>query len=188
MEQSMSAKRRPAVALKLSFIFLLTAMAAAQKVDIGYAKQADFNQFKTYAWVEPQEMTNRPLLAAHIRGSIEEELNNKGLRKVESDPDLLLNAGGGIGALSAVSAGDPMWAAYGGYPPPEATLWAGALPAATPMVQEGRLNVFLVDAKKKQLLWRASVKSNLDYEHKEKALKQINKSVAKMFEKFPPKP
>jgi hypothetical protein len=169
-----------------ALLLLASSALSAQKVKVGYHKEADFTQYKTYAWMGPVEATNRPVLAMHIRGAIEEELNKKGLQKVESNPDLLLNAGGGLGALSAAPAGDPMWAAYGGYPPPEATMWGGALPALSAMVLEGHLNVVLVDAAKKQLVWQAQAKTNLDYEHKEKAFSQINKAVVKMFEKFPP--
>jgi Domain of unknown function (DUF4136) len=169
------------------FSLLFSSALWAQKVDVGYDKKADFSKFHSYAWMPRQAPVARPLLAAHIAGTTDEELAKKGLQKVDSNPDLLITQYGGIDPQTGFAATDPTYMSYGGIPPPDASTWSGAMPAAASLAQEGHLTMDVVDAKSKQLLWRAKVKLNLDYEHKEKALEQINKAMAKMLAKYPPK-
>jgi Domain of unknown function (DUF4136) len=163
---------------------LLGATLWAQKVKVGYDKQADFSKFKTYAWMPSQAPIARPLLAAHIAGTTDEELAKKGLQKVDSNPDLLITQYGGVDTQGGVAATDPTYLTYGGAPPP---VWTGSVPAVVTHAQEGYLTMDVVDAKSKQLLWRGKVKVHLDYEHKEKALDQVEKAVGKLLEKYPPK-
>ncbi|MCI0348851.1 MAG: DUF4136 domain-containing protein [Acidobacteriales bacterium] len=163
---------------------LISSALWAQKVEVGYDKQADFSQFKTYAWMPRQVPVARPILAAHITGTTDEEFAKKGLQKVDSNPDLLITQYGGVDPEGGVVATDPTYLAYGGTPPP---VWTGAIPAVATQAQEGYLTMDVVDAKNKQLLWRGKVKVKLDYEHKEKALNQVEKAVAKLLAKYPPK-
>jgi hypothetical protein len=39
----------------------------AQKIKVNYDKQADFSQFKTYAWAEHGAVAH-PMLAANVQG------------------------------------------------------------------------------------------------------------------------
>lgn len=163
---------------------LLSAALWAQKVKVGYDKQANFSNFKTYAWMPKQAPVARPLLAAHIAGTTDEELVKKGLQKVESNPDLLITQYGGVDVQGGVAATDPTYMTYGGIPPP---VWTGSVPAVATHAQEGYLTMDVFDAKSQQLLWRGQVKLHLDYEHKEKALDQVEKALSKMLAKYPPK-
>lgn len=172
--------------LKLVILSLLLGSTLwGQKVNVGFDKQADFSKFKTYAWIPRQAPLARPLLAAHIAGTTDEELAKKGLQKVESNPDLLITQYGGVDPQGGVAATDPTYMTYGGIPPP---VWTGSVPAAVSHAQEGYLTMDVLDAANKQLLWRGKVKVHLDYEHKEKALDQVEKAVAKLLAKYPPKP
>ena len=163
---------------------LLGSSLWAQKVKVGYDKQADFSKFKTYAWIPSQAPIARPLLAAHIAGTTDEELVKKGLQKVESNPDVLITQYGGVDTQGGVAATDPTYMAYGGLPPP---VWTGSVPAAVSHAEEGYLTMDVVDARSKQLLWRGKVKVHLDYEHKEKALDQVEKALGKLLAEYPPK-
>src|SRR5215472_2329459 len=92
----MRTRRRLFTVIEIAFLFLLTTTKlSAQKVDIGYDKSADFSQFKTYSWVPRTVPPTNPLLATMINNNIEYELQQKGLHKVESDPDLLVKSYGG---------------------------------------------------------------------------------------------
>jgi len=51
---------------------------------------------------------------------------------------------------------------------------------------EGAITVDLVDAKQKQLVWRATARGKMDYDKREKMLDKANKAVAAMFKKYPP--
>lgn len=128
-----------------------------------------------------------PLLAAIIANNIEVELNQKGLHRVRSNPDLLVSFYGGTEAQGAFAAPDPGFTAYGGAPLPGSTMWGGSAPAtAMPQLLKGTLAVDLVDARKQRLVWRAIAQTNLAYDNHSKMLDQVNKAVTAMFKKYPP--
>jgi hypothetical protein len=168
---------------------LLPCIAAAQKIKSGYDKSADFSSFKTYAWTQAQPSPIQPLVATIIVANIDRELSARGLRKVEKDPDLLVAYYAGANVQSAFAQTDPGYLSTGGIPPPNATMWTGSLPAtALPQVVKGTLVIDLADARKQQLVWRASAEAKMDYEKRSKIYDTVNKVIPKMFEKYPPAP
>jgi hypothetical protein len=163
--------------------------AQGQKVETGYDKGADFAQYKTYAWVKRDVPPPNPLLAAIIANNIEVELNQKGMRRVASDPDLWVSFYGGANAQGAFAPADPGYTAYGGAPLPGTSIWTGSASAtAMPQLLKGTLAIDLVDARASRLVWRATVKTNLDYDKRGKMLDQVNKAVSAMLKKYPPEP
>jgi len=171
----------------LFVILAIVSAAWAQKIKTGYDKSADFSSFKTYAWIQQQPSPVQPLVATVIVADIEHELSARGLRKVEKDPDVLVAYWGGADAQSAFAQTDPGHLSTGGIPPPNATMWTGSLPAtAMPQVVKGTLIVDLVDARKQQLVWRATAQAKLDYEKRSKIYDTVNKVIPKMFERYPP--
>jgi len=174
------------LALLLVVVFSAS-LAWTQKVKVGYDKSADFGQFKTYAWIPRELPATMPLLATKIQLDVDYELEQKGLRKVESNPDLLVTYQGGVNANSAVAAHDPGFAATGGIPPPDSTMWGGSLSAPETQQQvQGTLVIDLVDAKRKQLVWSGRAKSKLDYDKQSKMFDQVSKAITEIFKKYPP--
>src|SRR5262245_34478476 len=175
-------------AVFIFFIVLTSTPLGAQKVDIGYDKSADFSQYKTYSWVPRTVPATNPLLATIISNTIEYELSQKGLHKVESDPDLLVKSYGGADDVKGgFASSDPGYAATGGEPLPGGTMWGGSLPPTpVPQVMKGSLTVDLVDARQKHLVWRATAKGKMDYDKRSKLVEQANKAVEEMFKKYPP--
>jgi len=105
----------PGVAVTATLFLLAVSMAWAQKVETGYDKSADFSQFKTYAWIPRTAPATNPILATLIENDIEYELNQKGLRKVDSDPDLLVKSyGGAADVQGGWATEDPNYTATGG--------------------------------------------------------------------------
>ena len=178
----------PALAAGAAFFLLAAAAAWAQKVETGYDKSADFSKYKTYAFVPRSTPAANPTIATIIDYDVEYELNQKGLRKVDSNPDLLVKVYGGPGEVeSSYAAEDPSHIATGGYPMPGTTMWAGSLPATpNPQVVRGSITVDLVDARQKHIVWRATAKGKMDYNKRSKLLDQANKAVSEMFKKYPP--
>jgi Domain of unknown function (DUF4136) len=166
---------------------LFGAGAGAQKVKTGYDKSADFSQYKTYAWIPRASPATNPVLAAIIDHDIDYELNEKGLRKVEGNADLLVQSYGGSGEVVGGYAAEPGYTGTGGYIMPGETMWGGTLPATpVPQIMHGTITVDLVDAKQKELVWRATAKGKMDYNKREKLLEQANKAVSEIFKKYPP--
>jgi hypothetical protein len=166
---------------------LLAATAYAQKIKTGYDKSADFSQYKTYAWIPRVTPATNPILATIIDHDIDYELNGKGLRKVESNADLLVQSYGGAGEVVGGYAAEPGYTGTGGYAMPGATMWGGSLPATpVPQIMHGTITVDLIDARQKHLVWRATAKGKMDYNKRSKLLEQANKAVSEMFKKYPP--
>jgi hypothetical protein len=176
------------VAAAGAIFFLAAAPAVAQKIETGYDKAADFSRYKTYAWIPRVTPATNPVLSAIISNNIDYELKQKGLRKVDANPDLLVKSYGGAedvtGGFAAI---DPSHIATGGDPMPGADMWAGSLPPTpVPQIMEGSITVDLVDARQKHVVWRATAKGKMDYDKRSKLLEQANKAVAAMFKKYPP--
>ena len=175
-----------------AFIVLVFATSGfAQKVKVGYDKSTDFSKYKSYAWAKPQTPVTRPLLYDTVVNTIDQELQGKGLQRVETNGDLTLIAAGGIEYGSNLAAGTPILPVYGG-PPPDinATMWTGGnLSAVTagPLVAQGTLVLEFVDRGENKVRWSGNVRQKLDPEQKSKSLDLVAKAIVKLLKGFPPK-
>jgi hypothetical protein len=89
------------------FLSALATTAFAQKLKVGYDKSVEFSRYKTYTGTEPAMPPTRPMLYATVVGSVEEELKNRGLQRVDKDGDLILIPAGGIEFGISGAAGHP---------------------------------------------------------------------------------
>ena len=165
---------------------LLSGSLQAQKIKVEYDKNLDFSKFKTFTW-GPLDAVARPLLAASIQGAIEEELSKRGLHKVASNPDVYLEMYGSVDSDISVTYSNPLYSGMGGIPSFDSgfVMWgimAGGTTAVT--VHKGQLVVDVIDASQRRLAWRGIATDNLS-DNREKLVKQTNKAVEKMFQRYP---
>ncbi len=170
----------------LSVICVLSLGLQGQKIKVEYDRNLDFSKFKTFAW-GPLDAVARPLLAASIQGAIEEELAKRGLRKVANNPDVFLEMYGSVDSDMSVTYSNPLYSGMGGIPSFDTgfVMWgdlAGGTTAVT--VHKGQLVVDVIDASQKKLAWRGIATENLS-DNKTKLVKQTNKAVEKMFQRYP---
>ena len=169
----------------------LSTTAFAQKVKVEYDKKNDFSRFKTYYWARKPEEYLRPFLAAVVIGATDHNLQQIGLKKVESGGDILVSPYGSLDTEMAVS-----WSPDVYYFPP---LYGGGLWWSQPyfyqpgmststILKKGTLVIDLADPHSKQLQWRGIATAKLDSTQKEKSLQVIEKAVAKMFKDYPGHP
>src|SRR6476646_4239446 len=176
-----------ALVFRATFFLMLGSAAWAQKIQIGYDKSANFSPYKTYASIPRATPATNPVLAAIIDHDIDYELNQKGLRKVDGNADLLVQSYGGSGEVVGGYAAEPGYTGTGGYIMPGETMWGGSLPATpVPQIMHGTSPLGLVDARNKELVRRATAKGKMDYDKRNKLLEQANKAVSEMFKKYPP--
>ena len=165
---------------------VLAAGAHAQKIKVEYDKNLDFSRFKTFAWGH-HDAVSRPTLALAIAGAIEEELTRRGLRKVESNPDVFIQMYGSVDTDMSVSYSNPLYSGMGGIPSFDSgfVMW-GYMPGGTTAVtiHKGQLVVDVIDASQKKLAWRGMATEKLS-DKKEKLVKQVNTAVEKMFQQYP---
>jgi hypothetical protein len=173
--------KRMTVAL-IGMMFLFAGISVAQQVKTDYDRSADFAQYKTYSWEHVK--TKDPLLEDRIKNAVNAALAARGWTQVETGGDISIVAvqmtsnqetlntfyngfGGGWG-----------WRRFGGGGMGEAT-------TTTETYKVGTLVVDLFDAKTKKLLWRGSSSDTLS-NNSDKNIKNLDKGVEKMFQKFPP--
>jgi len=159
--------------------------AQAQKIKVEYDKSLDFTMFKTYGIDPTDASTSRPMLRLAIQAAVEHDMNRLGFNKVANHPDLYVQMYGAIDSDFTTHYHDPI---YGGYIPPinsAITLWHN-IPGTytTVVVPKGELVVDLIDANKKQLVWRGIAKQKLS-DQRDEVLDQVNTAVEKMFLKYP---
>jgi hypothetical protein len=158
------------------------------KVTVNYDRTLDFATFHTYSWARalgPAEAAHLggrpqpapdPLVAKQIVAAVDAELRKKGLTRVDARGDLEVHF------QTNVSRGYDV--ASSGYGP---RLGRGT--AQLRAVGVGSLVVDLVDARKKELAWRAVASDNLDPEispaDRESRIAEV---AEKIFRDFPPRP
>ena len=168
----------------LILIALLAVTVNAQKVKVSSDPACDFSRYKTYAWDEGT-LAN-PLIKQYIVTAVDKEMSTKGLRKVESEPDLLLTTL--TATVSDLTMTNPSWA-------PGLNSIATGIPASSQSwpVTKGTLVIDISDAKTKNGVWRGTASHTLEngptgdrVRDAKQVEKPINKAVQKMFKKFPP--
>ena len=168
-------------------LVLCASIAQAQKLVIDADKTANFTAFKTYGWAGGQIAPN-PGTGQMLVNAIERELNSRGMMKNDADPDIRIAVMAAAGMdLQGVG---PSWnrelyKSWGGY----------GNPAALMTVNTGTLLIDLVETKNKFSIWRGVAKDifispptgnpTKDAQTMEKL---VNKTVTKMFKKYPVKP
>jgi hypothetical protein len=191
--------RAPA-ALALAAV-LLAGCATGPTIRSDYDRSADFSAYRTYAYVD-KVGTDRPeygsLVTQHFKNVIDAQMSARGFRKVEQNPDLLVNFNANAEEkVDVQSTPTPaptlgVGIGYGGYYGYRGGLYAG-WPAYTTDVQTvryqvGTMNIDVVDAKRKQLVWEGVGEGRLKKETLRNPQPAIQKAVALVFEQFPVKP
>jgi hypothetical protein len=134
---------------------------ANSEVKVDWVRGTNFSKYKTYGWGTPKQKAPDP---HHPLDDIDAALQAKGLQKVVSDanPDLLV----------AFSVGNKH-------------VYVLRHIAKNPIVKQGTLQVELADPQLKKIVWWAAGEDTLT-NNRDKDLPMIQKTIAKMFKKYPP--
>jgi hypothetical protein len=174
---------RPAT-LSLSCISVLASVltcANAQQIQIDFDKRADFGQYKTYSWQAVQ--VGNALWEPRIKDAVDMQLAAKGWKRVDDGGDVALLAVGTTQVERTLDTfyngvgGGWRWRGFGGF---------GSSTTTERDYKEGTLVVDMFDRQSKQLIWRGRAEDMLS-NNPEKNEKKLNKAVAKMLKKFPPR-
>jgi hypothetical protein len=170
----------------LPTLFFIVACAYAQDVHYNYDRVANFAAYKTYQWVDLPGRVTDQLIEQAIKRSIDEQLAQKDLTKVESGAGLqvgyqaVVNLEKGINLSAWGTRGGP--GGWGGWD-------SGAVTGQTSTIPIGVLVVDLYDPGKKQLIWRGDASKTIDLKKDpDKNYKNLQKAMAKLFKNYPPQP
>jgi len=183
------------IGIALFVLFGFTSLGLAAKVHVDYDRNANFDSYKTFKWVEPPEGYTlediNELLHRRVVGYIGAKLQQGGLEEVDTNPDLLVTYYVSFKEetqLNTVSMGygygpgwgwDPYWSGYwGGY-------YGGPMTSTTYVstYTKGTLIIDIVDAKAKTLIWRGTLENTVS-ENPEKAQKKVFKGIDKIVKKY----
>lgn len=164
-------------------LFVLGSCASV-RVDTDYDNNADFSQFRTYAFykdgidkVEISDLDKKRILRA-----IDQQLVAKGMTKSEN-PDLLINIFTKSREQVNVNQFSAGWG-YGwgyGWSP-----WIGGnYSTSVSSTTEGTLYIDLIDGRKKELIWQGVGTGSLSQSMNRKEEK-INEFVARILSQYPP--
>jgi hypothetical protein len=174
----------------LTFVQALLVMAACaygQDVHYNYDRGIDFASYKTYQSVNLRGRVPDELIDRDIKRSIDEQLAQKGLTKVEKDANLyvgyqiVIDMEKGINLSAWGTRGGPGgWGGWGG-------LDSGTVTGQTSTIPVGMMLVDLYDPAKKQLIWRGDTTKAIDLKKDpDKNYKNLQKAMAKLFKNYPP--
>ncbi|HEY6971021.1 MAG TPA: DUF4136 domain-containing protein [Candidatus Angelobacter sp.] len=164
----------------LAVLVFTVAGRAFDDVQTDYDKKADFSHYRTYSWEKVQ--TSNPLWEQRIKDAVDAELQAKGLQKVDSGGDVALMA---VGATHNEQEYQTFYTGLG-----PRWWWRGFGPVdTTTTVQTYRIGTLVLDmydAQNHRLIWRGTASDMLS-DKPSKNEKKLDKTIAKMFDKFPPK-
>ena len=165
----------------LASMFLIAAPIAvhAQKVKVDYDHSVDFTKFKTYSWVKGSPASN-PRIHQLIIDEIDRQLRSKGLRRVESKPDLNVAYYASLGEYINTSAVEYMkgadWKRWGDHNPVY-----GPKMVATPMA---RILLDISEASTNRLVWRGRA-SDTYTPNQAKGERRVSRAAKKLLARFP---
>jgi Domain of unknown function (DUF4136) len=174
------------------FITLLQALsvmavcAYGQDVHYNYDRSTNFGSYKTYQWVDLPGRVPDELIDRDIKRSIDEQLAQKGLSKVEKGADVYIGYQTVIDLEKGINLS--AWGTRGG-PAGWGGLNSATVTGQTSTIPVGVLLVDLYDPAKKQLIWRGDASDSIDLQKDpDKNYKKLQKAMKKLFKNYPPQP
>jgi hypothetical protein len=167
------------------FATLVAGCASTPDVRTSHDPSVDFSRFRTFAFVTPlgtDRAGYESLVSQQLKSSTQREMEARGYQFVQADPDLLVNFNASLTQQTRVRS-DPYMGYYGyryGY--------YGGWPGYSTTVdqyEEGTLNIDVVDARTKRLVWEGVAVGRVTDKARENRGAAIDAAVAQIFQKYP---
>jgi hypothetical protein len=194
MNQHRVPRTRPtfATAAVVATLAAVALAGCASKPDIrsDYDRSTDFSQFRTYNYFD-KVGTDRPgynsIITTHFKNAIDAEMTARGFRKSDT-PDLLVNFNANVQEKVDVQSTPTATVGVGYYG------YRGGMYGGWPMYTNdvstvrykyGTVNIDVVDAKRKQLVWESVGEGRLKKETLQNPGPAIAGAVSLLFQQFP---
>lgn len=178
-------------------LLALSGCASVPDVRVAMDRSADFTQYKTFAFASPLGTDRggyQSIVSKELKANTQREMEERGMRLVSAAPQLLVNFSAAMTDKTRVSTMPVfigMDAGFGYYG------YRSGLYAPWPMYvdqtvvtqyKEGTLNIDVVDAARKQLVWEGVVTDRVTQEDLQNLPASINMAVTAAFAKYPTPP
>lgn len=174
-------------------MIVLTAVLAActtgPQIRTDYDHSANFAAYKTFAFVSPLGTDvdgYSTLITQRLKAATQRELEARGYRYSETNPDLLVNFSARLENKIDIEPAMPPPIGYYGY---RAAAFYGPWPAYgfqnnVDQYTQGTLNIDLVDARRKQLVWEGVAVGRVTNEKLANPAPAIDQAVTDIFAKY----
>jgi hypothetical protein len=168
---------------------LLSACTTTPDVHSDYDRNANFSSYRTFAFADTLA-TDRAgyssLITGYFKSAVEREMAGLGYTLTASNPDLIVNFSTNTEARTDVrSTGTTGYSGYYGY---RYGMYGGfpySNDVSTVHYKVGTVNIDVVDAKKKQLVWEGTTEGKLTKEVMNNPQAAVNAVVTNIFAKYP---
>ena len=175
------------LALLIISLPLISSCATPPRIYFNEDPAAVFSSYATYAF-QANLGTDRPeytsLLSQYLKIAVQRELNARGYKEVQDNPDLMINFF--VQTEEKIrSTATPSFGGYYGYRP--YGTWGGYAGYETRITQytEGTLTVDLVDASRDQLVWEGTLIDRIPGDEAENLRPRVEEAVVNVFSEFP---
>lgn len=180
----------------LGAALVATGCASGPRVRAQQDKSADFSQYRTFAFADPLGTDRegyQTIVSQYLKAATRRELEARGLRLVEANPQMLVNFSGKLSEKfrtstvpsSAITFGYGHGGYYG-YRTGIYTTWPLYAPETrVDSYTEGTLNIDIIDATKKQMIWEGVAVGRVTEETMENLQPKINEAVTAIFANYP---
>ncbi len=185
-------KQRLSLLLLAVAALLLAACSSGPNIKADYDPSVDFSQYQTFNFYKPMGIENpnySSIIGQMFRESITREMEKRGYT-LSDDPDLMMNVSAILEDKTKVTTyNDPMYGGYYGYRRGYYDPWYGyGYGTSTHVSQytEGTVNVDMVDARAKRMVWEGVAVGRVDEERNNAEVREaIEAGVRAMFENYP---
>jgi len=171
----------------LAFL-LVTIGCSSMKVNYDYDRQADFSQYKTYAWHDSDTNVadTDPLAHERFISAVDRKLAANGFSKVGSNPDVFVTYHAEESQQMSL---DTTYMGGGwGYGPGWGWGGMGGMGSSSTTVRQynvGTVVLDMWDAGQKRLVWRGTASDTVS-DNPSKNAEKINTAVERLFQNYPP--
>ena len=187
----MNANYRRVLTASATLTILLAGCATGPSIRSDYDRSADFVSYRTYDFAS-ELGTDRAgystIITSHFKRSVGRELEARGYRRAESNPDLLVNFFVDIEERTDVRRSPPptFGVGYYGYRYGLYTAWPlYADNVRTVRYKTGTANIDVIDAEGRRLVWEGIAEGRVTDEALENPGAAIDSVVRDIFERYP---
>ena len=172
-------------------LLALGGCASAPEVRVDYDRTADFASYQTFGFASPLGTDRggyQSVVSQHLKASTQREMEARGMRLDTVAPQLLINFNATLNDKLRVSTMPTMTMGIGYYG------YRGGMYSAWPLYadqtvvtqyREGTLNIDVVDAARKQLVWEGVVVNSVTQEMLDNVPAAVDAAVKAAFARYP---
>lgn len=168
-------------------VVLLGACATGPKVSADYDRSADFSSYRTFGFFNPLGTDSagyESLVTQTLKSATQHEMESRGYTYAATGADLLINFNAKLAQQTRVTQTPAPMPTYYGYRRGFYGGW-GAYETQVDHYMEGTLNVDVVDATRKQLVWEGVAVGRVRDKAAEQRQAALSAAVAEIFGNYP---